>query len=86
MEVEVEENARTNPDVPFGMEEGQLLNKRMKDDKVTIQEMTCASPPKQFTLFADCEQAGIGGGQHGVVSTALRAFPFPTFHVLRVTH
>ena len=84
--MEVEENARTNPDVPFGMEDGQLLNKRMKDDKVTIQEMTCASAPERFTLFADCEQAGIGGGQHGVVSTALRASPFRTFHVLRMTH
>ena len=28
----------------------------------------------------------IGGGQHGVVSPALRASPFRTFHVLRVRH
>ena len=28
----------------------------------------------------------IGGGQHDVVSPALRASPFRTFHVLRVRH
>ena len=28
----------------------------------------------------------VGGGQHGVVSPALRASPFRTFHVLRVRH
>ena len=28
----------------------------------------------------------IGGGQHGVISPALRASPFRTFHVLHVRH
>ena len=29
---------------------------------------------------------GIGGGQHDIVSTALQASPFRTFHVLGVRH
>ena len=29
---------------------------------------------------------GIGGGQHGVVSTVLRASSFRTFHVLGMRH
>ena len=28
----------------------------------------------------------IGGGQHGIISPALRDSPFQTFHVLRVRH
>ena len=28
-----------------------MLNKRMKDDKITVT--TCASPPEQFTSLAD---------------------------------
>ena len=36
--------------------------------------------------FAHWPMNGIGGGQHSVVSTALWASPFRTFHVLGVRH
>ena len=37
-------------------------------------------------LLRSLSRERIGGGQHGVVSPALRASPFRTFHVLRVRH
>ena len=50
---------------------GELPIKRMKDKiMATRQEATCASAPKQFTSLVDPAD-GIGGGQHGVVSTLL---------------
>ena len=48
--------------------------------------MTCASAPEEFISLADPWTAGIGGGQHGVVSTMLRLLPFQTFHMLSVRH
>ena len=40
----------------------------------------------QEIYFAHWPMNGIGGGQHAVVSTVLRALPFQTFHVLGVRH
>ena len=40
----------------------------------------------QAIYFARWPMNGIGGGQHAVVSTVLRALPFWTFHVLGVRH
>ena len=37
-------------------------------------------------LLRSLTREWIGGGQHGVVSPALQALPFRTFHVLRVRH
>ena len=37
-------------------------------------------------LLRSLTREWIGGGQHGIVSPALRASPFRTFHVLRVRH
>ena len=40
----------------------------------------------QSDLLHSLTREWIGGGQHGVVSPALRASPFQTFHVLCVRH
>ena len=37
-------------------------------------------------LLRSLTREWIDGGQHGVISPALRASPFRTFHVLRVRH
>ena len=37
-------------------------------------------------LLRSLTREWIGGGQHGIVSLALRASPFQTFHVLRMRH
>ena len=40
--------------------------------------------PSDLLHSLTCER--IGGGQHGVVSPALRALPFQSFHVFHVRH
>ena len=40
------------------------------------------SAPEQFTSLADRAVNGIGGGQHGIVSTAISSFP----HAQRKAH
>ena len=37
-------------------------------------------------LLRSLTREQIGGGQHSIVSPALRALPFRSFHVLRVRH
>ena len=37
-------------------------------------------------LLCSLTRERIGGGQHGIVSPALQASPFRSFHVLRVRH
>ena len=67
------------------MEDGYLLNKRMKDDKITVTgDDTHVST--QAIYFARWPVNGIGRGQHGVVSTVLRALPFRTSYVFGVRH
>ena len=56
---------------------------QQKDER---QDTTCASAPEEFILLADPWMAGIGRGQHDVVSTTLRPLPFQTFHMLGVRH
>jgi len=57
----------------------------MKDDKImaTGDDLHIST---RAIYFARWPVNGIGGGQHGVVSTALRALPFWTFHMLGVRH
>ena len=55
-----------------------LLNKGMKDDKITVTETTCESALKQFSYLARRPVDGIGRGPHSVVSTALRHFKLST--------
>ena len=61
----------------------------MKGDKIMVTEMTCASASVRFNYLARRHVNGIDGGQHGVVSTALRHFAISsnrTFHTLGVKH
>ena len=79
-------------------------NKGMEGDKVTVAETTCASASERFNYLAHQHVDGVdggqhvlssptrgrGGGQHGVVSTALCQFftisSGRTFHTLSVKH
>ena len=66
---------------------GRRLTAQQKDER---QQDNCDE--KQLArhhlsnLLRSLTRERIGRGQHGIVSPALRALPFRTFHVLRVRH
>ena len=62
-----------------------ILNLNVNVQDTRWQETNYASALELFIMLADpCN--GIGGGQHSIISTALQASPFQTFHVIRVRH
>ena len=66
---------------------GRWLTAQQKDerrqDNGDKKRLACHHPSH---LLRSLIRKRIGGGQHGVVSPALRASPFQTFHVLCVRH
>ena len=73
-----------------GMEievDGRRLTAQQKDEKrqdIDDKKRLVRHLPSNLLRSLTVER--IGGGQHGIFSTALRALPFRTFHVLRVRH
>ena len=67
IEVEDSEDIRQHQNKSRCMEDGQLLNKRMKDKKQLARHH-----PSDLLHSLTHEQ--IGGGQHGVVSPVLPSF------------
>ena len=66
---------------------GRRLTAQQKDERQQDEgnkKWLARHHPNDY--FARWPVNGIGWGQHGVVSTALRASTFRTFHVLRVRH
>ena len=66
---------------------GRRLTAQQKDerrqDNGDEKQFVCHHPSD---LLHSLTREWIGGQQHGVVSPALRASPFQTFHVLHVRH
>jgi len=66
---------------------GRRLTAQQKDerrqDNGDEKRLACHHPSD---LLHSLTRERIGGGQHSVISPALRASPFQTFHVLRVRH
>ena len=81
MEIEVEDSEQ-RPNESRCMEDAQQKDERQQDNSDTNRLVH--HHPSNLLRSLTCER--IGGGQHGVVSPALRATPFRSFHVLRMRH
>ena len=80
MEIKVEDSEQR----PNGrcMKDAQQRDERRQDNG-DMKQLACQHPSDLLRLLT---RERIGGGQHGVVSPALRASPFRSFHVLHVRH
>ena len=62
---------------------GRWLTAQQRQDNGNEKRLARHHPSDLLRLLT---RERIGGGQHGVVSPALQASPFRTFHVLRMRH
>ena len=88
MEIEVEDSEdrrqRQNKSrCSYGRQLTAQQNDERRQDNGDRKRLACHHPSD---LLCSLTRERIGGGQHGVVSPALRASPFRTFHVLCVRH
>ena len=65
---------------------GRQLTAQQKDERQDNDDKKRLACHHPSDLLRSLSRERIGGGQHSVVSPALRASPFRTFHVLRVRH
>ena len=77
----IEDDARTSPDVWK-----TVITAQQKEERQDNGNEKRLARHHLSNLIRSLTRERIGGGQHGVVSPALQALPFRTFHVVRVRH